>query len=186
MPPKPRLTNGRCGAARPIVLAAVLALLAGLATACHDDAHNRSSNRGSESHTTDTSVINAYIVPRFVPGHCAIQVGDTAQLTFTITNSRPTQDERLLDITTAGADNVSVSPPLPIVIPAKATIAAGQPDTEPNATLQPRGDMQVTMQGVKESVRPAMAADVTFHFGQAGPITMPVPVEACPAPSPTP
>ncbi|WP_136625636.1 hypothetical protein [Mycobacterium innocens] len=76
-----------------------------------------SPNRGSNSHTKDTTVQNAYIVPRFQPGSCAIQVGDAAALAFTATNNRGTESERLLAIATDAAEAVHISPAAPLEIP---------------------------------------------------------------------
>ncbi|MBY0387081.1 MAG: hypothetical protein K2X56_02930 [Mycobacterium pseudokansasii] len=76
-----------------------------------------SSNRGSNSHTKDTTVQNAYIVPCFQPGSCAIQVGDAAALAFTATNNRSTESEHLLSIATDAADAVHIAPAAPLEIP---------------------------------------------------------------------
>ncbi len=150
---------------------AAMAVLA--AAGCGSQAHLQSSNRGAGSRTADTTVENAYIVPHYAPGSCAVQTGDTADLRFTVTNSRDGQAEQLLDVTTPAVDQVKVTPPLPLDIPPKATVAAG----EPNAS---GSKISVSMNGLKQSVRPGAPVDVTFRFKQFGNLTMPVSVEACP------
>jgi hypothetical protein len=82
---------------------------------------------GSGSQTARTSVENAFIVPLFVPGECAIQAGDTAKLRFTVTNNRTAETERLLFITTGAADAVRIAPDTGLNIPPKSSITSGQP-----------------------------------------------------------
>ena len=160
-----------------MVTGAMLVLVAG---ACGENVVTDSSNRGSGSHTNDTSVENAFIVPKFAPGSCAIQVGDTAELSFTATNNRPAEAEQLTGISTEAADAVRISAMLPVQIPPKSFIAAGQPIEHPGGEAGPDQPFTVTLLGLKESARPATSADVTFHFEKSGALTMLVPIEACP------
>ena len=63
---------------------AVACVLALVVTGCGDDTQtSSSSNRGSGSDTAMTTVQNAYVMPRSLPESCAIQVGDSATLSFT-------------------------------------------------------------------------------------------------------
>jgi hypothetical protein len=140
----------------------------------------RSSNRGSGSHTAETTVENAFIVPNFVPGSCAIQVGDAARLRFTATNNRSTESERLSGITTSGAETVRILPSAPIVIPPRSSVAAGQPVEHPGDEAGPDEPFTVAVEGLKESARPGTSIDVTFRFEQFGDLEMRVPIEACP------
>ena len=159
----------------PIDIAAVLALaIAG----CQNDPVLDSSNRGSGSHPTMTSVENAFIVPLHMPGECAIQVGDTAKLRFTATNNRDTETERLLYINTNAAHAVHISPNTGLEIPSNSSIAAGQPRTQNGPDS---ASLEVTLQGMRDSLRPGMSVDVTFGFDKAGPIEVRTPVEACPS-----
>ncbi|OBB71659.1 hypothetical protein A5759_21105 [Mycobacterium sp. 852014-52144_SCH5372336] len=144
-------------------------LLAG----CGSFTTGESSNRGSGSQTSETTVENAFVVPRYLPGSCEIQVGDTAQLRFTITNNRPADTERLEAITTTAAEATRIEPSPPIEIHAGTAVATGQP-------VEPRRPLTVTLDGITQTVRPASNVDVTFRFQKFGELTMPVPVEACP------
>lgn len=159
----------RCAAVAG-VLTAVFAL-AGCGDNPDDDP---SSNRGSGSDTEAVTVENAFIVPRFVPGACEIQVGDTAELRFTVTNNLSTGTEHLLGVSTPGAESVRLEPAPPLEIPAGASVAAGQPAT-PGETIT------ATMIGVNDTLRPAQVTDVVFRFEEFGELSMPVGVEACPA-----
>lgn len=120
-----------------------------------------SSNRGSNSHTKDTTVQNAYIVPRFQPGSGAIQVGDAAALAFTATNNRSTESERLLAIATDAAEAVHISPAAPLEIPLQSSIAAGQSIEQVGASGQP---FAVSVDGLRESARPGTSVEVTLVF----------------------
>ena len=161
----------------PIGAAAVLALsIAG----CRNEAVLDSSNRGSGSQTAMTSVENAYIVPLYVRGRCAIQVGDAAKLRFTATNNRDTDTERLLYIMTDAAAAVHVSPNTGLEIPPNSSITTGQSTRQNGAA-----SLDVDIKGMRESLEPGMSVDVTFGFDKAGQIEMRTPVEACPAQSET-
>jgi hypothetical protein len=161
---------------RPSCVAAAAFVLALTVAGCHD-ARIGSSNRGSGSHTVLTSVENAYLVPQHIAGNCAIQVGDVARLHFTATNSRATETERLLSITTAVADAVRMTPETGLEIPPGSSIAAGQPVKRSGSDP---ASFEVTVQGMRQSLSPGMSADVTFRFEKAGAIEVRTPVEACP------
>lgn len=143
---------------------------------CGEDPVLDSSNRGSGSHTDDTSVENAYIVPAYVPGQCAIQLNAGGAMRFTITNNRPAETERLLGISTGAAEQARVIGS--VAIPPKSAVSFGEPNAEPGA-----GDASgppVLLDRLDPDLVPATSADVTFHFERAGDLTFPVPVEACP------
>jgi hypothetical protein len=160
-----------------MALAALLATMA--ATACGNNVDPESSNRGSDTDTALTTVTNAYIVPAFAPGSCAIQIGGTAQLHFTATNNRPAETERLLDITTDAANMVRISP-APIRIGPKSSIAAGQPIEHPDDRAAPDTPFTVTVQGLKNTVKPGISVNVAFNFEKSGTLALRVPIEACP------
>jgi hypothetical protein len=151
--------------------------LALVATGCSDGSEmGLSTNRGSGSLTEGTTVENAYIVPTFLPGRCAIQLGDGAELRFTVTNGSPTETERLLSVSTNVSDHADTVPRLNI--PVRSTVGFGQssaPSVDAGGTVS-----AVQLSALDQSVRPGMSANVTFHFDRAGDITMPVPIEACP------
>ncbi|PRC43361.1 hypothetical protein C6A85_000000105765, partial [Mycobacterium sp. ITM-2017-0098] len=98
---------------------------------CGEDPVLDSSSRGSGSHTDDTSVENAYIVPTYVPGRCALQLNAGGAMRFTITNNRPAEPERLLGISTSAAEQARVIGS--VAIPPKSTVSFGQPNAEPGA-----------------------------------------------------
>lgn len=153
--------------------AALMMLMGG----CSNDAPTAdSSNRGSGTDTVDTSVENAYIVPAYVPGSCAMQVDAGGVMRFTVTNNRPADTERLLGLSVSAAEHASI--PAPADIPPKSTVGFGEPNV---------GDARnpaVRLERLDPDLRPAMSADVTFHFERSGDLTMPVPVEACPVQAP--
>ena len=147
------------------------------ATGCggEDPAYN-SSNRGSGSLTSTTTVENAYIVPAYVPGRCAIQLNAGAEMRFTITNNRPAESERLLGVSTNAAQGARIM--TTVDIPPKSTVSFGQPSSLPLDDGPPNS--AVRLDHLDPELRPATSADVTFHFQEAGDMTLPVPVEACP------
>lgn len=157
-----------------------VALLTTLAAGCGNDVDYNSSNRGSGTDTEPTSVENAFIVPKFLPGSCAIQVGDSANLRFTVSNIRPAESERLLGITTDAADMVRISPTATLEIPPKSTIAAGQPVENLDDPAAPDEPFTVTLEGMKGNVTPGKSVDVTFRFEKSGELEFLVPIEACP------
>lgn len=122
------------------------------------------NNRGADTETPQTTVDNAYIVPAHAPGKCAIQAGNGANLSFTATNTRPAESERLLGITTDAANAVRIS-------------STGEMDIAPKSSEE----FAATVEGLRNSVRPAMSVDITFRFAKSGDIEMRVPIEACPA-----
>lgn len=166
------------GCARAVASGA--ALLMFVVGGCGGNPVLDSSSRGASSQTGETSVENAFIVPRFAPGSCAIQVGNSADLRFTATNNRPGEPERLTGITTGAADAVRMSAMLPVQIPAKSSIAAGQPIEHPGDAMGPDKPFTVSLWGLRESARPATSVEVTFRFEKFGDLTMRVPIEACP------
>ncbi|MGV0716800.1 hypothetical protein ABQE93_15465 [Mycolicibacterium sp. XJ662] len=162
--------------------AAAGALLALLAAGCGGGSEIGSSNRGANTQTAQTSVENAYIVPRFLPGSCAIQVGEDAALTFTATNNRSGEAEKLLGIESDAAEAIRIAPNATLEIPPRTSIAAAQPIED---VPRPPGEKPFTVivEGLDESARPATSVDVTFRFEKQGDLTMKVPVEACPTQS---
>ncbi len=150
-----------------------------LVQGCGEDSEPDSSNRGSGSDTTGTAVENAHIVPQFVAGECAIQVGGIADLRFTATNNRTVGDERLLAVSTDAAKVVRMTPASGLMIEPGKRIAVGEPSTTPTAVApQPP---TVTLDGLDRDARPGTSVTVTFTFQRAGDMTMRVPLEACPA-----
>jgi hypothetical protein len=157
---------------RSVFSAMALALIV---SGCGEEEMGLSTNRGSGSMTEETTVENAYIVPTFLPGHCAIQFGAGAKMRFTVTNSSSTEAERLLSVSTNVADDAYLGSG--VTIPVRSTVGFGQPSAP---AVDAGGTVPaVQLGGLDPGVRPAMSARVTFHFDRAGDITMPVPVEAC-------
>ena len=87
-----------------------------------------SSNRGSGSHTTSTTVQNAAIVPSFLDGRCAIQLSTGGELRLTITNGRPDATERLLGLSTSATTRGHVM--TAVDIPPHSTVGIGQPSAQ--------------------------------------------------------
>lgn len=134
------------------------------------------TNRGSGSETQGTTVENAFIVPNFLPGRCAIQLGTGARLRFTVTNVDSANPDRLVNVSTDIADRVEVST---TDIPVRSSVGFGQPAA---STADGRSEAPAASLGpLDRKAAPGMSADVTFHFERAGDISMPVPIEACPA-----
>lgn len=143
---------------------------------CGEDPPLGSSNRGSGSDTERTSVENAFIVPTFLPGRCAIQVDAGAKMRFAVTNGHPTESERLLSVSTNASSDGDI--PSGVDIPAESTVGFGQPSA---AAVDAGGAVSAVQLGqLAPNLKPGMSASVTFHFDRAGDIEMPVPVEACP------
>ena len=143
---------------------------------CGEDPVLGSSNRGSGSHTDDTSVENAYIVPTYVPGRCVIQLNAGGAMRFTITNNRPAETERLLGLSTSAAKQARII--TSVAIPPKSTVSFGEPNAAPGA--DDASGPPVILDQLDPGLLPATTTDVTFHFERAGDLTLPVPVEACP------
>jgi hypothetical protein len=143
---------------------------------CGEDPMLDSSNRGSGSHTEDTTVENAYIVPTYVPGRCVIQLNAGGEIRFTVTNNRPAEAERLLGLSTTAAEQARVIDS--VTIGPKSTVSFGELNTDDASGPAVRLDQ------LDPDLRPATTADVTFEFERAGDLTLPVPVEACPVQGP--
>lgn len=151
-----------------------------LTVGCGDDPVIDSSNRGAGSHTEATTVENAYIVPTFLPGRCAVQLALGAHLRFTVTNNRSTDTERLLGVSSDAANGASITGN--VDVPPSSTVGFGQPSAD---AVDSGGRVPaVHLNGLDPDLRPAMSAQVTFRFVRAGDITMPVPIEACPVQAP--
>ncbi|WP_422746363.1 hypothetical protein ACN27E_02050 [Mycobacterium sp. WMMD1722] len=164
--------------ALPVRMTITGVTLAALTSACGgEDVVLDSSNRGSGSHTDEVTVENAYIVPAFLPGRCAIQVEAGAAMRFTVTNNDPVETARLVGVTTAAAETARIV--APVEIPPQSTVAYG----EPNPEIADSGGRvaPVRLEDLAPGLVPATTTDVTFRFERAGDITMPVPVEACPS-----
>ncbi len=154
----------------------IIAAVASATSGCGEDPQFGSSNRGSGSETERTSVENAFIVPTFLPGRCAIQMDTGAEMRFTVTNGRPTESERLLSVSTSASSDGAI--PSGVDIPAESSVSFGQPTT---AAVDAGGTVSAVQLGrLAPNLKPGMSTSVTFHFDRAGDIDMPVPVEACP------
>lgn len=176
-----RTTRRRVMCRRAGVAASAILLLPALA-GCHVKSDKESSNPATSSQATqaipeenETTVKDAYIVPKFLPGTCTIQVGETADLRFLVTNNRHNQAERLLEVTTPAAESVLIAPGPSMDIPAGRGVAVGEP-TSPD---QP---FTVTLQRVNETAKPGESVYVMFRFEDAGNVGLQVRVDGCPPP----
>ena len=159
--------------------AAAYAMFAALTVGCGNDPDRESSNRGSGSDTQNTTVENAYIVPAFVPGSCALQIGGTAKLRFTVTNNRAVGVERLVSVSTDAAKSATVPGAANVDIPAGGVLTVGQPQTDLPASGSVTAPA-VTLTELDSDARPATSTPVTFTFDDFGPLELRVPIEACP------
>lgn len=171
------MSSSHIGRSKTVAVGGAMLVL--LTAGCGGDPDLESSNRGSGSDTTGTTVENAYIVPAFVPGRCAIQVPLGAELRFTVTNSRTADAERLLGLSTDAAQQAQ--PLHPVDLPPQSTIGFGQPSAE--ATDSGGHVAGIRLVELDQGLRPAMSTEVTFRFERAGDIPVRVPVEACPVQS---
>lgn len=148
--------------------------LAATVTGCSPDVDHLSTNRGTTSDSQSTTVENAFIVPASPPRSCGQQIGDTAHLRFTVTNNRPAERERLTAVHTDAAD-VALAGAATAEIPAGAALAVGQPHAGDAIAAPP-----ARLTGLDDRVGPGMSVPVTFTFAEYGPLTLQVPIEACP------
>jgi copper(I)-binding protein len=149
-------------------------------TGCMPEPDIDSSNRGSGTDTETTSVENAYIVPQYKGQSCAIQVGASAQLSFTATNNKSGESERLTGISTPAADDVRIAPTSTVEIPPRSSIAAGQPVENLRDAEAPDRPFTVTLEGTNDRIQPGTSVEVTFLFDRFGELKLNVPIEACP------
>lgn len=156
-------------------LAGVTALVM-CAVGCGGEPALDSSNRGSGSGTQNTTVENAFIVPAYLPGRCAIQLNAGAEMRFTVTNNRPAEAEQLLGLSTNVAAQARIMTSLNI--PPQSTVSFGEAGAQPFSGGKSRP--AVRLDRLDPDLRPGMSADVTLNFERAGEVTLPVPVEACP------
>lgn len=163
----------------PLGGVAAVMVLAAFTSGCGSRISGDSSNRGSDSSATLTSIENTYLVPRFEPGSCAIQVGSVATLAFTVTNNRPADAEQLTRITSTAADTITLAPNQSFSIPPRSSVAVGQPMAhgESTAVDQP---VTATVTGLNETATPGTSIPITWHFSVFGDLTLRTPVEACP------
>lgn len=156
--------------------AALAAILLVLPTAGCSSEQGLSTNRGSGSLTEGTTVENAFIVPTYLPGRCAIQLDAGAKMRFTVTNGSSTETERLLGVTTNVAESADIGSR--VEIPTQSTVGFGEPSTP---SVDAGGSVPAVQLGeLDRNLKAGMTANVTFQFDRAGDIVMPVPVEACP------
>ena len=126
------------------------------------DAVMGSSDRGADAPSElETSVDSAYIAS------CEIQAGDSGVLRFTATNTRITETERLLSVTTPAAADIRFEPPLPVDIPPEQTVAVSR-------DVQGAPRLEAVVQDLDESTRTGEGVE------KSGVINILVPVEACP------
>lgn len=135
-----------------------------------DAAVEGSSNRGGGTETAPISIENVFIVPRTVNGACSIQVGSTADLRYTVSNSSTTRPDRLVGITTSAARQVRAAP-TPVSVPVDATVTSGEGS---------RNGLSTELVGLAERADPGKSFPVSFRFATAGSITVRSAVEACP------
>ena len=157
---------------RVLATCASIALMSAL-SACSGEPVMGSSDRGADApRELATSIDSAYLVPTYIAS-CEIQAGDSGVLRFTATNTRITETERLLSVTTPAAADIRFEPPLPVDIPPEQTVAVSR-------DVQGAPRLEAVVQDLDESTRTGEGVEVFFEFEKSGVINILVPVEACP------
>ncbi len=114
-----------------------------------------------------------------VPGSCTGQGGDTANLTFTVTNNRIEESDALTSISTPGTASVELMPrnnPIKLAPFGSTTVDLPNAEPRPFVTAEVRG-----LSGPQ--AMPGEFVNVTFHFEEAGAIVVRTPIEPCSSPN---
>lgn len=116
------------------------------------------------------------------PGEAAVyKAGSSAQLQGTVANGGPT-DDKLVQVSSPFAASGAVSGKSDVPSRTSLTLTPGPgqgqaavqggPSDEPTA--------RVTLQGLKQDIRPGVTVPVTFVFQRSGPTTVQVPLSTSP------
>ncbi|CAM3060342.1 LpqE protein [Prescottella defluvii] len=112
----------------------------------------------------------------------SIEPGGTAQLAFTAINLSEHESDRLTGIKTDYAGTVTIDDQEGgRDIRPQAALGAGNPDvTVPEQAPEHVSLIDVTLEDIREGVRPGLTFPVTFTFENAGDVVVQVPVDAGP------
>ncbi|EID72130.1 MULTISPECIES: hypothetical protein [Rhodococcus] len=122
----------------------------------------------------------------------SLEPGGTAVLAFTAINNNEDTPDKLTRISTDFAQSVTLGDKAGgLEIAPQTALVAGQPGEDAEASADAAGQTDesadaptdvvlVTLDGLKEGVRPGLTFPVTFAFEKAGDVTVSVPVDAGP------
>ncbi|RDI18468.1 hypothetical protein DEU38_12036 [Rhodococcus sp. AG1013] len=136
---------------------------------------------GNKATSGDIALRNVHVV---YPNseEFSIEPGGNAQLAFTAINLSEHESDRLKGIKTdfAGAVTIDEKEGGRDIKP-QASLGAGNPDvTVPEQAPEHVSLIDVTLEDIREGVRPGLTFPVTFSFENAGDIVVQVPVDAGP------
>lgn len=109
--------------------------------------------------------------------------GGRAELAFTAVNTSDTNPDTLVSISTDAASSVTLDKSADLTIEPQTSIAAYSADAElPGQSAVQGPPVTAVLENLTDAVRPGLTVPVTFTFSKAGPITVPVPVDAAGTP----
>ncbi|WP_430330740.1 hypothetical protein [Rhodococcus sp. ACT016] len=110
----------------------------------------------------------------------SIEPGGSAQLAFTAVNLSEHQTDRLTGIKSDYAGSVTIDDKAGTrEIKPQAALGAGNPDVSvPEEAPETLSLIDVTLDDIREGVRPGLTFPVTFTFQNAGDVVVQVPVDA--------
>ncbi|MFE3292844.1 hypothetical protein [Rhodococcus sp. NPDC059234] len=171
----------RVATAVALAAAAAISLSACSAGQITQTATQVAAVNGNYANQGDISLRNVHILfPQ--SEEYSLEPGGTAALAFTAVNNDEQRSERLGRITTDYAKSVTIAGEVGgRVIDPQTSLGAGvRAATVLDNPEEPTQLVLVTLDGIKEGVRPGLTVPVTFTFEHAGDITVQVPVDAGP------
>ncbi|TQF75075.1 copper chaperone PCu(A)C [Rhodococcus spelaei] len=171
----------RVATAVALAAAAAISLSACSAGQITQTATQVAAVNGNYANQGDVSLRNVHIVfPQ--SEEYSLEPGGTAALAFTAVNNDEHRSERLGRITTDYAKSVTIAGEAGgRVIEPQTSLGAGvRAATVLDNPEDPTQLVLVTLDGIKEGVRPGLTVPITFTFERAGDITVQVPVDAGP------
>lgn len=136
---------------------------------------------GNQATSGDIALRNVHVVYPNAEEY-SIEPGGTASLAFTAVNLSESKSDRLTDIKTDYAGAVTIDElDGTLEIKPQASLGAGNPDvTVPAEAPEHVSLIDVTLEDIREGVRPGLTFPVIFTFENAGDIVVQVPVDAGP------
>ncbi|WP_137723176.1 copper chaperone PCu(A)C [Prescottella subtropica] len=112
----------------------------------------------------------------------SLEPGGSAQLAFTAVNLSEHETDRLKSIKTDYAGSVTITDEAgSLAIKPQQALGAGNPDVQvPEEAPEHVSLIDVTLEDIREGVRPGLTFPVIFTFENAGDVTVQVPVDAGP------
>ncbi|PTR29046.1 hypothetical protein C8K36_103418 [Rhodococcus sp. OK519] len=136
---------------------------------------------GNQATSGDIALRNVHVVYPNSEEY-SIEPGGNAALAFTAANLSESKTDRLKDIKTDFAGSVKIDKKDgTLEIKPQAALGAGNPDvTVPEQAPEHVSLIDVTLEDIREGVRPGLTFPVIFTFENAGDIVVQVPVDAGP------